>query len=78
MIEFLKDIALTIMVVGFGLAVLFPFILNLFVGVGMATIVHTNNWKDRLIQYGMFLVTVLSTIAFGAYFAVSLYYIWIK
>lgn len=78
MIEFLKDIALTIMVVGFGLAVLFPFILNLFVGVGMAAIVHTNNWKDRLIQYGMFLVTVLSTIAFGAYFAVSLYYIWIK
>lgn len=78
MIEFLKDIALTIMVVGFGLAVLFPFILNLFLSVGMSAFVHTNNWKDRLIQYGMFLVTVLSTIAFGAYFAGSLYYIWIK
>ncbi|UYE98533.1 hypothetical protein XbC2_104 [Xanthomonas phage XbC2] len=77
MIDFLKDIALTIMAVGFGLAVLFPVLLNMFVAIGMMAIVHTTNWKDTLIQYSLYIVTVLATIAFGAYYAITIYYIWI-
>lgn len=77
MIDFLKDIALTIMAVGFGLAVLFPVLLNLFMTIGMMSLVHTTNWKDTLIQYSLYIATVLLTIAFGAYFVITLYYIWI-
>jgi type IV secretory pathway TraG/TraD family ATPase VirD4 len=77
MLEILKDVALTIMSVGFGLAVLFPALLNLFITSGMMGFIKPTNWKESLSKYGIFALTVLATIAFGAYFTITLYYIWI-
>lgn len=77
MVEFLKDVALTVMAVGFGLAVLFPALLNLFASCGLMAFVRPRNWKETITQYGLYLVTVLATIAFGAYYAITIYYIWI-
>lgn len=76
MIDILKNVALTLMVIGFGLSALLPMLLNLMFGVSLSAFM-SNKWTDKLIQYGMLLVTVLATIAFGAYFIGLLYYIWI-
>jgi hypothetical protein len=78
MIEMLKDIALTIMAIGFGLAVLFPCIVSLYTMLGFMIYLHIKTWKDLVIHYTMIVLTLLSTVAFISYFPVTIYYIWIK
>lgn len=78
MIELLKDVSLTIMSIGFGLAVLFPCLVSLYTMLGFMMYLHIKNWKDLAIHYAMIVLTLLSTVAFIAYFPVTIYYIWIK
>lgn len=72
--EFLKDIALTIMVIGFGLAVLLPSVMNVFSMVDRWTL--SNN--GFVYNAGWMILSILSSIAFVMYFIMSLFYIWIK
>lgn len=78
MFEVLKQIALTIALVGFGLAVLLPALVNLYIGAAMAAFIDTCNLKEKFLKGTMYIMPVLGSIAFAAYFAVPLYYIWIK
>lgn len=71
--EFLKDIALTIMVIGFGLAVLLPGVMNIFSMVDRWTIFN----KGFLYNTGWIILSILSSIGFVMYFIISLFYIWI-
>lgn len=74
MLQQMMNISLTIAVIGFGLAVLAPAILNV--------IYYNNNiissFKNKILsKICWFLITSLTSILYALYYAVSLYYIWI-
>lgn len=68
MLQLMMNISLTIAVIGFGLSVLAPAILN---------VIYYNNISSFRQKICWFLITSISSILYALYYAVSLYYIWI-
>jgi UDP-N-acetylglucosamine:LPS N-acetylglucosamine transferase len=72
MIEIMKDVALSIAVIGFGLAVLLPAIFNVFQAAGINMFYERNIF----INLGWMIAITIATIFYVSYYAVSFYYIW--
>lgn len=71
--ELLKCIALTLMVIGFGLAVLLPGVMNIFSMVDRWTI----STKGFIYNAFWMILAIIASLGYVMYFIFSLYYIWI-
>ncbi|AMM43681.1 membrane protein [Pectobacterium phage vB_PcaM_CBB] len=72
MLEVMKDVALSIAVIGFGLAVLLPGVINVF------QIAGVNSYYERniFINIGWLLIVSITTILYAFYYVISFYFIW--
>ncbi|SOK58376.1 hypothetical protein [Yersinia phage fHe-Yen9-04] len=76
MIEILKNVALSIAVVGFGLSVMFPFLVQAYAMTGLGMLVRTTTIKEKISKMLLLLMSVIATILVIAYFIITLHYIW--
>lgn len=74
MLEVLKNFALTLALVGFGLSVLLPIMIQINGMVDRYTI------SSKGFFYNLFwmIIIIICVLLYIAYYVVSLYYIWIK
>lgn len=72
MIEIAKNIALSIAVIGFGLAVLLPAMISVFQTAG----INSYYEKNIFINVGWLLIVTLATILYVAYYVAAFYLIW--
>ncbi|EBS4516710.1 hypothetical protein DQT32_04780 [Salmonella enterica subsp. enterica serovar Braenderup] len=72
MIEIAKNIALSIAVIGLGLAVLLPAMISVFQTAG----INSYYEKNIFINVGWLLVVTLATILYVAYYVAAFYLIW--
>lgn len=72
MIEIAKNVALSIAVIGFGLAVLLPAIISIFQTAG----INSYYEKNLFVNVGWLLVVTVAIILYAAYYVASFYLIW--
>lgn len=79
MIEILKNVALTIAIIGFGLAVLLPILLQLLYTTlsYLAFTSSSPSWKDLLVNVMWIISTVIGSFLYGLYYIGCLYVIWL-
>lgn len=72
MIEIAKNVALSIAVIGLGLAVLLPAMISVFQTAG----INSYYEKNIFINVGWLLIVTLATILYVAYYVAAFYLIW--